>query len=363
MIYDVPPIDPAIAERYLKGFLKEWDIHRQPAPIVSVGLILNIDVLVMAIIWLKAFSKDVAPRTKFVVRAAAASAAVSLPLLFVSWISPDNVPGPLLVLMPSRFLNFDTFAFVALLLGLLGLYHRTFLAQLATLALVVGLFFSYRSMVWDRSPGSGWFIEQIKFNPWHVFVACSIALLATAAVARMWAARPESASIPLVATAARAVSLVLMAATLVLTWRQFSPDPFLDRTNEPMFAAMAAETKGLLLTAGQFHLIQLRTRRPVLIDGGGLDGLPYAVEGAPQMERILGEAYNIDLFHPPPEAQHGGAIPYGICQVAWEGYSRLKWLEIGHDFDVTQVIAPAAWKIDLPIAAEDEGLKLYRIMQ
>ena len=86
VIYDVPPIDPAISERYLKGFLKEWDHHRQPAPLVSVGLILNIDVLVMAIVWLAAFSRDAAPRTKFVVRAAAASAAVSLPLVsaFVS---------------------------------------------------------------------------------------------------------------------------------------------------------------------------------------------------------------------------------------------------------------------------------------
>lgn len=361
VIYDVPPIDPAISERYLKGFLKEWDHHRQPAPLVSVGLILNIDVLVMAIVWLAAFSRDAAPRTKFVVRAAAASAAVSLPLLFVSWISPDNVPGRLLVLMPSRFLNFDTFAFVALMLGLLGLQHRRVLGQLATLALVVGLFFSYRSMVWDDSAASGWFIEQIKFNPWHVFVASSIALLATSAIAGLRTARPAPAAMPLAAATARAVSLALVAASLVLTWRQFNPDPFLDRTNEPMFAAMAAETDGLLLTAGQFHLVQLRTRRPVLLDGGGLDGLPYAVEGAPQMERILGEVYNIDLFHPAPEVQHGGAIPYEVCRVAWEGHSRLKWLEIGHDFNVTQVIAPAAWTIDLPIAAEDPGLKLYRI--
>ena len=77
--YDVPMVDPAIAERYLKGFLKEWDFHRQPAALFTVSVILNVDILVLAIIWLKAFAEDVRPSTRFVIRAVAASAAVSLP--------------------------------------------------------------------------------------------------------------------------------------------------------------------------------------------------------------------------------------------------------------------------------------------
>src|SRR6202008_2916570 len=44
---------------------------------------------------------------------------------------------------------------------------------------------------------------------------------------------------------------------------------FRDRTNDGLFAT-AARSGGMLLTGGSLHLAQLRTRRPVLIDGGGL---------------------------------------------------------------------------------------------
>ena len=43
---------------------------------------------------------------------------------------------------------------------------------------------------------------------------------------------------------------------------------FGDRTNDVFFGQVAAG-HGLLLTAGDLHLIQLTTRRPVLLDGGG----------------------------------------------------------------------------------------------
>ena len=114
-------------------------------------------------------------------------------------------------------------------------------------------------------------------------------------------------------------------------------------------------------TEGSFHLMQLYTRRPVLLDGGGLDSLPYSVEGAPEMERILHGIYDIDFFNPPPETERGAAIPHGLVKPRWEGFSRLKWLEIRHDFNVTQVLTPAGWTLDLPLAAEDPDLRLYQI--
>ena len=64
---------------------------------------------------------------------------------------------------------------------------------------------------------------------------------------------------------------------------------------------------GLLLTGGSLHLIQFRTRRPVLLDGGGLDALPYAPESGPEMQRVLLDVYGIDLLNPPPEAQYAGS--------------------------------------------------------
>ena len=136
---------------------------------------------------------------------------------------------------------------------------------------------------------------------------------------------------------------------------------FRDRTNDPFFAAVAAEPNGLVATGGSFHLVQLYTRRPILLDGGALDSLPYAAESGPAMERILGEVYGIDFFNPPGEAKGAGAIPPRINRPVWEGYSREKWLAIGRTFNVTQVLTRGDWTLDLPVAAENQWLRLYRI--
>jgi len=154
----------------------------------------------------------------------------------------------------------------------------------------------------------------------------------------------------------------MLVWAIAMTWALPAPAPaFIDRTNDPLFAAAAAETKGLLLTSGSFHLVQLYTRRPVLLDGGGLDSLPYAPESGPAMSQILRDVYDIDLFHPPIEAKGGGMIPHVVNKIAWEKFSRERWLAIGRQYNVTQVLARSDYILDLPVAAENTSLRLYRI--
>jgi hypothetical protein len=99
----------------------------------------------------------------------------------------------------------------------------------------------------------------------------------------------------------------------------------------------------------------------VLLDGGGLDSLPYAPESAPAMDRVLRDVYQIDLFHPPIQAKGTGMIPHSVNKAAWERYSRDKWREIGHAYNVTQVLSFSDYELDLPIAAQTSTLRLYRI--
>jgi len=356
MARDVPGIDRAEASKYVSAFVNTWDDHRRPASLISVATILNVDALVLALVWLRWFSADLSRSAVFALRIVVAAAALSLPLIFVSWLPSSAVPTPLLMLMPSRFVNFNVLMFVPLVLGLLGACRDNAWAKTAAAGFLCALFTSYRSMIWDGRPAAGWLERQIQFNPWHVFVAVSIALVAARATPRLRDLRWRA-----VARAARAVALAVAAACAFFIW--FLPPIYelLDRTNNPLYAAAAAEREGLLATGGTFHLVQLYTRRPVLLDGGALDGITYAPAGGPKTARILRDVYGIDFFDPPEEARRVSGIPHRVNKPIWERYSRLKWQEIRHDFGVTQVLTRADWVLDLPIEAEDQFLKLYRI--
>ncbi len=356
MARHVAHVGPAVTARYLDAFVGKWDEHRRAASLITVGSILNVDALLVGTAWLVLFAKDLPPRSLFILRAVIISGALSVPLMMISWLPPTTVPTALLTFMPNRLVNLNVLAFVPLVAGLLAVYRKNFWSQLAIAALVGALFINYRSMLWDDYPEAGAF-TILKLNPWHVFVAGSIGLLGVAVAAGFARRQPG----PAPARVPRAFALVLFLVTAVLTWRLPPPYAFLDRTNNPLMAALAKETRGMVATAGSFHLVQLYTRRPVLIDGGALDTLPYAPDAGPAMERILREVYGIDFFNPPPEVEQTAVIPHHYNKPIWESYSRLKWQELGFTFGVTQVLTHADWRLDLPVAAEDQWFKVYQI--
>lgn len=371
MTSDGTRLDPGVASRYVSAFITGWDRHRMAAPIVSVGTIVNACVLLLTLLWLGPYGREVPRPAAFALRAFGVSAALSLLLMFVSWVPPDKVPTALLVLMPARYLNLNTLAFVPLVLGLLGIYRRRTSSRFATAAFVLALFFSYSSMLWDLYPGKVWFLRDLRINPWHVFVAASSVLIGLGGVSA-WqtrrsgaetsaapAARPWSRGGP-ISGAARGLTLGVLAVSAVATWRLSSPTVFRDRTNDPFFAAVAAEPQGVVLTGGSFHLVQLYTRRPVLLDGGALDTVSYAPEAGPATERILRDVYGIDYFNP-PRAVTGAFIPHSITKPVWEGTSREKWRAIGRTYGVRQVLTRAGWTLDLPMTAETGSLRLFRI--
>jgi hypothetical protein len=135
---------------------------------------------------------------------------------------------------------------------------------------------------------------------------------------------------------------------------------FSDRTNDVFFADVAARP-GVLLVAGDLHLIQLRTRRAVLLDAGALDAVMYSLETGAAMQRMLREIYGLDLAHPPPDAVGAGRIPALSHQKTWQGYSPEKWRAIRRDFGVTQVLAYADWSLQLPVVSQSRRLLLYDI--
>jgi hypothetical protein len=357
LVSDAAPIGTNQAARYLTAFVRLWDGHRAPVSFQSTGVALNLGVLVLAWLWLAAFVRDVPPPAAFLLRIVAIGAALSLGLALLSHVAPGRLPAALMVLMPGRMLNFSAMIAPALVLGLIGAYRRTPWAGWLAVFVTAAALFNDRSRLWS------WNSEHLlaRFGQaarTEMLLVLGLASIALVAAVRLVARRERTRS----SAAAFAAALAIMVWTLIQTWQVSVParEILLDRTNNTVFSAAGGGT-GLLATAGDLHLVQLRTRRPVLLDGGGLDGLPYALAGAGAMEQILREVYGIDFFNPPDEARGTGTIPRDSHRKAWEGYSVETWTHLGRTYGITQVLAYAGWELVLPVVARDPAHVLYRI--
>jgi hypothetical protein len=367
--FDAPAIDAGTAAKYLSAFVTYWDTHRQPIGVQSLDLRINLFALLLAVASLKGFAAWLSPASAFLLRVVAASGLLSVVLVVITWLPPDRLPATLLVLMPLRILNFNSLTAAALLMGLALVGRRTIGGHLLTLWLAGGLLLANRSMLWD-AVGEGRRPAWLgQLDPMFVLEVAAIVLGALAlyrAGARRVDAVPSNrpaAGIAWTAAAGipRLATLALVAYAALVTWRFTGPTLtiFRDRTNDPFFE-LVSQGRGLLLTGADLHLVQLRTRRPVLLDGGGLDGLPYSIEAGPAMHRILLDVYGIDLFRPPAEPLWG-VVPHEANKAVWEGYARGRWREIKQAYRVSQVLTYDTWTLDLPVAAQGHGLRLFEI--
>ena len=358
LIYHAPQGQTRLSPQDLHAFIVLWDGHRAAVDMTHPGVLLNVGTLAIASIWLAFFATDLPRPSLFLLRVTLAGAILSLALALVSWIPPEKLPTALLVLMPGRFLNFGAMTFVALLLALL-VNRRALWSRILTLVLVGGLLFGDHSMFWE-------WLEQsrgVRFNspvhPLQFVWATGVALV----VGTWWSRSRPAARPSMSATIAHAMAVVLLIGGSAIT-RGFSQPRsaafFRDRTNDPFFAQVAAGS-GVLLTAGDLHLIQLRTRRPVLVDSGALDTVLYSLETGASMQRILRDVYGLDLLNPPKDAIGAGRIPPLAHQGTWEAYSPEKWHEIKRAFGVSQVLTYPDWTLNLPLAAQSRRMLLYDI--
>jgi hypothetical protein len=355
----IPPVPADGSARYLAAFTSFWDGHRQPVAIDHMGVRLNFGALVLASIGLA-----VSP-AKFLMRFIAVSAVVGITVVFVSWIPPDRLPAPLIILMPARILNVNAMLFTAMVIGLIGGLRGAAWTGWATVVLAAVLLGGRRSMVWEFLRQRGVDIPPPGLDPIGALVVAAVLSVVVALVLR-WRSRAMSHA--RAARPAIVISAVHVVLTSAVVWVAAGPVRALDehstilrdRTNDLLFGTVA-RGKGLLLTGGDLHLIQLRTRRPVLLEGGGLDGLAYSLEAAPAMDRILKDVYGVDLFNPPEEARFRGTVPPEFNRRVWQGYPTDRWREIKAAYNVTQVLVPSDWALELPITAQSRRYLLYDI--
>ena len=351
----------------LSTFVRLWDGHRAAVNIWHNGVMLNVASFVVAFAWLlmarlkPGTTNELQSSSKLLLRITAAGSFMALAMIPLSWIPPDRLPAALLVLMPGRYLNFAAMTFVALIFGLLA-SRRQLWSSLVLLFLTCGLLAGDQSMLWEFLQRHHGIRYQSHVRPLHVIWMASAALLAGAA----WKSRQQRAKSEVPSHPSHPLHLshlLLLSLVVLMTMHQhgeLSGAHFHDRTNDVFFADIA-RAPGVLLVAGDLHLIQLRTRRPVLLDTGALDTVMYSLETGGPMQRMLRDIYGLDLLHPPPDAVGAGRIPALSHRATWERYSPEQWREIRRDFGVTQVLAYSDWTLQLPVASQSRRLLLYDI--
>ena len=294
-----------------------------------------------------------------------AATAVSVGFAILSWVPPERLPQWLVMFMPTRLLNVGTMTFTALVIGLWGSIRRPW-ARWMTVALAILLVIGRRSLLWAWLQQRGWLETHPRIDPAGVLATATILLIGYAIAARF--GRFTTPPIPDARRATPATFVVLVAMTAALIWIGSGPvltarsaeSVYRDRSNDLLFQT-AARGRGLLLTGGDLYLIQLRTRRPILLNGGALDSLPYAPESAPAMDRVLRNVYGIDLFTPPPGTPKMAVVPSAYNRDLWQRWTPDRWQQIKRDYNVTQVIVPANWQLQLPIVAQNRHYLLYEL--
>lgn len=359
----VPGQPVAMDRHYLDAFTAFWDGHRRPVALRELAVLLNGAGLIVSTVWLRAFRATVSAEAALLLRFTQVAAAVSLALVPVTWVPTDRMPVPLLVLMPGRVLNIVAMTFPALVLGLCGSSRAAW--PLAMMALMSGaLLLGGESMFWRlfAEGRPGW----VPAIPTHAIAFVAAGGLLIGASAARWRPRSAPAGAPhpprLLILALRMAVITVFAGAAVVAYRvpERRAHIFIDRTNSVALAAAAAGP-GLLLTVGDAHLMQLRTRRPMLVDTGALDTIPYTPGSGPALYRILRDIYGIDLFNPPENLRGAGRLTEKVHRREWERYTPAKWRDIRRTYHVTQVLTPADWQLDLPIVAGDRRYLLYAI--
>jgi hypothetical protein len=388
--YYAPKIDPALAQHYLSTFIRSWDEHRVPVNLLSTQALLTVLAAAISLTGLQFLKETLPVHSRFLLRSLLISTALGLGLILINQFA-FRLPDNLLVLMPTRLLNFNNLAYLPVLLGLMW-RQRERVWVLANLLLVVGL--TYVAVITPP--------DQMKLftlsnsgDQMRLFILAGLAFVLVCA----WGNLPLSlllgyAGIALVFQPAEplmsqgvilTLSFFLVALGVGIIHQQAEGRAFLKWAplvllglnavnvythaydyhfnvsyfwNTPAMTTEIPPDDGLLLLGTDMNRMQLYSRRPVLLDPGALDMLPYAPEGGPEFERILRDAYGIDFFTAP------GSATLGIepTKTLWQSWTLADWQRVRNEFNVTRVLTSADWTLQLPeLLRTSWGHILYQI--
>lgn len=352
VIRDPPaPADPAAIDELFRSFIRHWDFHRSPYPMLSSAIFIA-GASVAACSALIAFRDRLLPvGADFLCRVVIISGLISAGFAAATHLPVEAMPKILLLLMPQRFLNLAVFIFAPLALGAVAWLRHSRRGQDA-LFVLLGLF-GLRLL--------GWIDLYVFLSMIAITLFIDLALHAgrnAAGASRIEPAQGRWARAKLMSFAQAAAILALVVgavralpASVTISREDFSRD----------FFRSMSERDGLVATAPGISFIPLRTRRPILIDSVGLDHLPYAGSTGPLLNDVLREFYGVDILAPPPGLVPSGQIPVEPTRSLWESRTSGEWSSVAVRRGVRDILTPSNWDLKIPVVAENEYYALFRI--
>ncbi|MDC0059712.1 hypothetical protein OAJ18_01685 [Pelagibacteraceae bacterium] len=101
--------------------------------------------------------------------------------------------------------------------------------------------------------------------------------------------------------------------------------------------------------------------KPILLNPGSIDGVPYFPKTAVRLSKIVEEIYGISFDDPPLELKNTASITEKFIKKNFEKYSKEKWKEISNKFNISAIIVPVDWNIILVPIAKNNTFAFYII--
>jgi hypothetical protein len=134
-----------------------------------------------------------------------------------------------------------------------------------------------------------------------------------------------------------------------------------DWRNDPFYAALH-EGRGYVATVAGVGNLQLRGRRPVLLEVSGLNQLPYVPQSGPTMNLVLREVYGEDLLAGPPrDGRRRPGLDPQAARALWESRDPATWRRLARRHGFTSIVAYSSWRLQLPVVAQSGKLTLFEV--
>ena len=350
----------------LAGIRRYWDTHRRPFEWTNLNVLVAVAIPLVFVWWQRRVGQSWPDHTRSIAVSLLIAVAIAVAADLLIRVVPESVGGMLARPMPRRLLSLPVLGAMAWIIGVC-----TSTAMPAAVRVLTGWIFagltvvSLRSVMelpMPRDVVRAW-IEPLGWD-WAMVAVTMMGLVGVAVVIAVWFGRSPSERWQRLSARVLAGALVGASMVLVVDATLDGPtelDKIRDHRTDPLLREIARRP-GLLLTAGNLHLIQAATRRPILLDGGALDALIYVPQAATVSESILRGVYDITLTGPAMvDGESHGALPEWLGNETWPTRTVADWQAIREAFGVTDVLTARDWSLTLPLITRDDRLALWHI--